>query len=39
MAWITQSILAIRLLGYIRICQLVLKNQITWPNRCLREPP
>jgi hypothetical protein len=32
MTWTTQSILAIRLLGYIRICQLVLKNQITWPK-------
>jgi hypothetical protein len=32
MAWITQSSLAIRLFGYIRMCQLVLKDQITWPN-------
>ena len=32
MAWIAQSILAVRLLGYIRICQLVLKDQITWPK-------
>ena len=36
MARMSQSILAVRLLGYIRMCQLVLKDQITWPNRCLR---
>ena len=33
MARITRSILAVRLLGYIRMCQLVLKDQITWPNQ------
>jgi hypothetical protein len=32
MAWIARSILAVRLLGYIRMCQLVLKDQIIWPN-------
>ena len=32
MAWIARFILAVRLLGYVRMCQLVLKDQITWLN-------
>ena len=32
MARIARSILVVRLLGYVRMCQLVLKDQITWPN-------
>jgi hypothetical protein len=32
MARIARFIRAVGLLGYIRMCQLVLKDQITWPN-------
>ena len=32
MAQIAWFILVVRLLGHIRMCQLVLKDQITWPN-------
>jgi hypothetical protein len=32
MARIARFIRAVRLLGYIGMCQLVLKDQITWPD-------
>ena len=32
MAQIAWFILVVRLLGYIGMCQLVLKDQITWPK-------
>jgi hypothetical protein len=32
MARIARFIQAVGLLGYIRMCQVVLKDQITWPN-------
>jgi hypothetical protein len=32
MARIARFIRAVGLLGYIRMCQLVPKEQITWPN-------
>jgi len=32
MAQIAWFILVVRLLGYMGMCQLVLKDQITWPN-------
>ena len=39
MTWTTQSIPAIGLLGYIRICQLVLKDQITGRTGVSDESP